>query len=81
MLKLNAKRNSIYLASAAALSAVLTSSGCSNLGSNAAPCLSYSPQLVKRTVGMRGYGSVEITEEKYVCVARASSPTDIVGGD
>lgn len=71
MLKQKAKRNSRYLGCAAALIAVLSGSGCSSLGSNLSPCLSYSPQLVKRTVGMRGYGMVEITEEKYVCVARA----------
>lgn len=71
MLKLNAKSNSIYLGSAVMLTAVLSSSGCANMGSQLSPCLSYSPQLVKRTVGMRGYGMVEITEEKYVCIARA----------
>ena len=51
-----------------ALSLVLSlTEGCGNLS----PCLAYAPQLYTRSVSMRGYGSVEITEEKMVCTARA----------
>lgn len=41
--------------------------------STQAPCLSYSPQLQVRTVSLRGYGSVQVEEEKMVCTRRAET--------
>ena len=41
--------------------------------STQAPCLSYSPQLHVRTVSLRGYGSVQVEEEKMVCTQRAET--------
>lgn len=41
-------------------------SGCSTQ----APCLSYQTQAFTRTVSMRGYGSIQVTEEARVCTER-----------
>ena len=45
-----------------------STSACSTIK---APCLAYKPTYQMRTVSMRGYGFVQMSEEKLVCTERA----------
>ncbi len=56
-----------------ALAGVLLGSG-SLLGGCAAqlPCMQYEAQTFTRTVNMRGYGTMQYDEERYVCTERAT---------
>lgn len=68
-----AKRRIRSLALGAGLATTILTSGCA---STALPCMQYQPQMVTRTVSLRGHGAVQITEESLVCTHRASSMAD-----
>ena len=55
---------------------VLAGSGCSTLSQ--APCLQYSSQSFTRTVSLRGYGAVQVTNEALVCMRRADSANEVL---
>jgi len=59
------------------LVAATLTTGC---GSTAMPCMQYQPQTVTRTVMMRGYGSVQVTEQAMVCTHRASTMEEGIFG-
>jgi hypothetical protein len=54
----------------AVMAATTLAAGC---GTSALPCMQYQPQMVTRTVSMRGYGAVQVTEQAMVCTHRAGS--------
>lgn len=56
------------LMAAASLGLALSlNAGCSTQ----APCLTYQPMMMTKTVTMRGYGMVRVTSEEMVCTERA----------
>jgi hypothetical protein len=62
-----------------AIAAVLLPLGAGTGCSSQLPCLQYQPQMVTRTVQMRGFGSVQVREQAMVCTARAQAADDIFG--
>ena len=60
--------NRYHYPTAATLAAVLTLAGCSSQ----APCLQYAQQTHTRTISMRGYGTVQVSEASLVCSVRAA---------
>jgi len=66
----NRKTPAVILRSAivaAALATTLLGSGCAAR----LPCLEYQPQMVTRTVTMRGHGYMQVRQEAMVCTVRA----------
>jgi hypothetical protein len=54
----------------AVMAATTLAAGC---GTTALPCMQYQPQMVTRTVSMRGQGTFQVMEQAMVCTQRASS--------
>ena len=62
------KRTPLRRLAALVSPALLTlATGCST----SAPCLTYQPMTMTKTVSMRGYGMVRVTSEELVCTERA----------
>ena len=49
----------------------LANAGCASVST---PCIEYATENFLRTVNMRGYGTVQYTEQALVCAAYAGLP-------
>lgn len=74
MLPTHTPAHACHVLSRTALGGILAAAtltvGC---GSTTLPCMQYRPQMLTRTVMMRGYGAIRVTEQAMVCTHRASS--------